>query len=85
MPSPLLICSDGRRVQPTSQCGWRISVVEQDGRLFGRMRKRQELVNVQALGPEAAVERLDECFDRRLAGPAEVKGDALRLCVLLRS
>jgi hypothetical protein len=45
--------------------------------LFGRIRKRQELVCVQALGPEAPVEGFDEGVVRRLAGPAEVQGDAV--------
>lgn len=45
--------------------------------LFGRIRKRQEPVGVQTLGPEAAVEGLDEGIVRRLAGPAEVQGDAV--------
>jgi hypothetical protein len=43
--------------------------------LFGRICKRQEPVGVHALGPEAAVEGLDEGIVSRLAGPAEVQGD----------
>ena len=34
-------------------------------------------MSVQALGPEAAVEGLDEGIVSRLAGPAEVQGDAM--------
>lgn len=45
--------------------------------LFSRIRKRQEPVSVQARGPEASVEGLDEGVVRRLAGPAEVQGDAM--------
>jgi hypothetical protein len=44
---------------------------------FGRIRKRQEPVGVQALTAEAAVERLDEGVVRRLAWPREVERDAL--------
>ena len=47
--------------------------------LFRRVCKRQEPVSVQALGPEAAVEGLDEGIVSRLAGPAEVQGDAIGL------
>ena len=47
--------------------------------LFGRIRKRQELVCVQALGPEAAVEGFNEGVVSRLAGPGEVECDALRI------
>ena len=39
--------------------------------LFGRIRKRQEPVGVQALGPEAAVEGFNEGVVRRLAGPGD--------------
>ena len=45
--------------------------------LFRRVCKRQEPVGVQTLGPEAAVEGLDEGIVGRLAGPAEVEGDAV--------
>lgn len=45
--------------------------------LFGRIRKRQEPVGVQTLGPEAADEGLDEGIVGRLAGLAEVQGDAM--------
>lgn len=45
--------------------------------LFRRIRKREEPVGVQALGPEAAIEGLDEGVVRRLAGPGEVQGDAM--------
>ena len=41
--------------------------------------KRQESVGVQALCPEATVERLDEGVVRRLAGAGEVQFDALRV------
>jgi len=45
--------------------------------LFGRIRKREEPVGVQAFGPEASVERLDEGVVCRFAGPREVEGDAV--------
>lgn len=41
--------------------------------LFGRIRKRQEPVRVQALTPEAAVKRLDEGVIGGLAGAGEVQ------------
>lgn len=47
--------------------------------LFGRIRKRQEPVGVQALGPEAAVEGFNERVVGRLAGPGEFQGDATGL------
>ena len=45
--------------------------------LFGRVGKRQEPVGVQALGPEAAVEGLDEGVVRGLARTREVQGDTM--------
>ena len=47
--------------------------------LFGRIRKRQKPVGVQALGPEAAVEGFNEGVVGRLAGAGEVQGDAVGL------
>lgn len=44
--------------------------------LFDRIRKAQEPVRIQALGPEPAVEGLDECVVRRFSRPGEVKRDA---------
>ena len=45
--------------------------------LFDRIRKRQEPVGVQALGPEASLEGLDEGIVGRLAGLGDVQGDAM--------
>jgi hypothetical protein len=45
--------------------------------LFGRVRKRQEPVGIQALRPEAAVERFDVGIVVRFSRPAEVERDAL--------
>ena len=58
---------------------WRIVVVVSapSVQLFGHIRKRRKPVGVQALRPEAAVKDLDEGVVRRLAGPAEVQGDAM--------
>ena len=44
--------------------------------LFGRVGKRQELVGVQALSAEAAVEGFYKGVIGRLAGAREVQGDA---------
>ena len=44
--------------------------------LFGRIRKRQEPVGIQALGPEASVEGFDEGVGRRLAGAGDPQGGA---------
>jgi hypothetical protein len=47
--------------------------------LFGRVCKRQEPVGVQALGPELAVDGLDEGIVRGLSRPAEPAGSAQRI------
>lgn len=44
--------------------------------LFGCIRKRQELVGVQACRSEPAIECFDERIVRRLAGAREAQGDA---------
>ncbi|MBG6203045.1 hypothetical protein IWQ48_004202 [Labrenzia sp. EL_13] len=44
--------------------------------LFGSVRKAQEPVRIQALGPEPAVEGLNEGVVRRFSRPGEVKRDA---------
>jgi hypothetical protein len=41
--------------------------------LFPGVRKGQELVGIEAFGPEATVERLDEGVVGRLAGPGEIE------------
>jgi len=54
-----------------------VIISEPNLHLFGRIRKCQEPVRVQALAAEAAVERLDEGVIGGLARPREVQGDAL--------
>ena len=54
-----------------------IVVSEPSLHLFGRIRKGQEPVLVQAFSPEPTVERLDEGVVGRLPWPREVERDAL--------
>ncbi len=45
--------------------------------LFARIRKGQEPMRVQALGPKLAIECLDEAVIGRFSGPREVQGDVV--------